>query len=151
MAHNSTRDVLPLLHIHVVGQGPTVYIYIYIYFFFFFFFFHLSSISNVLSFERRLNTSEISAVVVSYCRGRPRLVLFNRLEGLNLPRKSTTINWPALHDLVVDWAVRPQHKQTNTTPLNFEGIISCTHKRKVFLLTYICVMTLYCPVVFFTI
>ena len=30
-------------------------------------------------------------VVVSYCRGRPRLVLVNRLEGLSLPRNSATI------------------------------------------------------------
>ena len=50
-------------------------------------------------------------VVVSYCRGRPRLVLVNRLEGLNLPRNSTTINWPARHDLVVAWAIKPQHNQ----------------------------------------
>ena len=52
-------------------------------------------------------------VVVSYCRGRPRLVLVNRLEGLSLPRNSTIINWPAQHDLVIDWAVKRQHKQTN--------------------------------------
>ena len=54
------RSVLLLLHI--VGQGPAVlaagagrvgYI-LYIYFFF-----HLSSISNVLSFGRRLNRTEI--------------------------------------------------------------------------------------------
>ena len=54
------RGVLLLLHI--AGQGPAVlaagagrvgYIYIYI-----FFFFHLSSLSNVLSFGRRLNMTE---------------------------------------------------------------------------------------------
>ena len=54
-----------LLLLHTVGQGPAVlaagagrvgYIYIYI---FFFFFFHLSSLSNVLSFGRRLNMTEI--------------------------------------------------------------------------------------------
>ena len=50
-------------------------------------------------------------IVVSYCRGRPCLVLVNRLEGLSLPRNSTTINWPAWHDLVVDWAIKPQRKQ----------------------------------------
>ena len=50
-------------------------------------------------------------VVVSYCRGRPRLVLLYRLEDLSLPRNSATINWPARHDLVVDWAVKLQHKQ----------------------------------------
>ena len=50
-------------------------------------------------------------MVVSYCQGRPRLVLVNCLEGLSLPRNSTTINWPARHDLVVDWAVKSQHKQ----------------------------------------
>ena len=50
-------------------------------------------------------------VVVSYCWGRPRLVLVNHLEGLSLPRNSATINWPARHDLVVDWAVKLQHKQ----------------------------------------
>ena len=54
-------------------------------------------------------------VVVSYCRGRPRLVLVNRLEGLSLPRNSATINWPARHDLVVDWAVKLQHKQNKKT------------------------------------
>ena len=55
----------------IVGQGPAVlaagagrvgyiYIYIYIYiFFFFFFFFFTSSISNVLSFGRRLTMIEI--------------------------------------------------------------------------------------------
>ena len=57
------RGVLLLLH--TAGQGPTVlaagagrvgYIYIYI---FFFFFFYLSSTSNVLSFGRRLNMTEI--------------------------------------------------------------------------------------------
>ena len=52
-------------------------------------------------------------VVVSYCRGRPRLVLVNCLEGLSLPRNSATINWPAQHDLVVDWAVKLQHKTNN--------------------------------------
>ena len=53
------RDILLLLHI--VGQGPAVLAagagwvgYIYIYFFFL-----LSSISNVLSFGRRLNMTEI--------------------------------------------------------------------------------------------
>ena len=51
-------------------------------------------------------------VIVSYFRGRPRLVLLNCLEGLSLPRNSATINWPAWHDLVVDWAVKLQHKQT---------------------------------------
>ena len=56
-------------------------------------------------------------VVVSYCRGRPRLVLVNRLEGLNLPtgRNSATISWLALYDLVVDWAENLQH---NTTQLS---------------------------------
>ena len=51
-------------------------------------------------------------VVVSYCRGRPRLVLLNRLEHLSLPRNSATINWLARHDLIVDWAVKLPHKQT---------------------------------------
>ena len=31
-------------------------------------------------------------VVASYCRGRPHLVLVNRLEGLSMPRNSATIN-----------------------------------------------------------
>ena len=53
-------------------------------------------------------------VVVSYCKGRPRLVLVDRLEGLSLPRNSATINWPARHDLVVDWAVKPQDKKKIT-------------------------------------
>ena len=77
-----------------------------------------STISNVLSFERRLTWLKYCSfgcqtpTVVSYCRGRPRLVLVNRLECLSLPRNRTTIDWPARHDLVVDWAVKPQHKQT---------------------------------------
>ena len=50
-------------------------------------------------------------VAVSYCQGRPRLELVNRLEDLSLPRNSTTYNWPARYDLVVDWAVKLQHKQ----------------------------------------
>ena len=50
-------------------------------------------------------------VVVSYCRGRPRLVLVNRLEGLSLPENSAIINWLAQHDLVVDWVVKLQHIQ----------------------------------------
>ena len=41
----------------------------------------------------------------------PRLVLVNRLGGISLPRNSTSINWQAWHDLVVDWAEKPQHKQ----------------------------------------
>ena len=32
-----------------------------------------------------------STVVVSYCHGRPHLVLVNRLEGLSLPRNSATL------------------------------------------------------------
>ena len=53
-------------------------------------------------------------VVVSYCRGRPHLVLVNGLEGLSLPRNSATINWLAWHDLVVDWAVKLQRKTYNS-------------------------------------
>ena len=72
-----------LLLLHIVGQGSAVlapgagrvgYI-LYI--------FHLSSLSNGLSFGRRLNMTEIlwtPTVVVSYCRGRHRLVLVNRLD-----------------------------------------------------------------------
>ena len=82
-----------LLLLHIVGQGVAVLAtgagwvgYI--------FFFHLSSISNVLSFGRRLTRTDCYTpmVVVRYCRGRPRLVLVNHLEGLSLPRNSTTIN-----------------------------------------------------------
>ena len=91
-------------------------LYIYI-----FFSFNLSSISNVLSFwetaehDWNIVVSAVKppTVVVSYCRGRPRLVLVNRLEGLSLPRNGTTVNWPARHDLVVDWVVKPQHKQNH--------------------------------------
>ena len=54
-------------------------------------------------------------VVVSYCQGRPRLVRFNRLEGLSLPRNSATINWRAWHDLVVDWAVKLNTNKQNVT------------------------------------
>ena len=105
------RGVLLLLHI--VGQGPAVLAagagrvgYI-------FYSFHLSSLSNVLTFGRRLNMTEILWFrllnpngIVSYCRGRPRLVLVKRLNGLSLPRNSANINLPARHDLVVDWAVK---------------------------------------------
>ena len=63
-----------------------------------FYIFHLSSLSNVLSFGRRLNMNEIlwfrqlnPKVVVSYCRGRHRLVLVNRLEGLSPPRNSALL------------------------------------------------------------
>ena len=87
------RGVLLLLHL--VRQGPAVLAagagrvgYI-------FYIFHLSSLSNVLSFGRRLIMTEIlwfrllnPTVVVSYCRGRPGLVLVNRLKGLSLPRNS---------------------------------------------------------------
>ena len=52
-------------------------------------------------------------VVVSYCQGHPQLVLANRL-GLSLSRNSATINCPALHGLVVDWAVKLQYKQNET-------------------------------------
>ena len=91
------RGVLLLLHI--VGQGPAVLAVgaergAYI-----FYIFHLSSLSNVLSFGRRLNLTEILWFrllnpngVVSYCRGRPCLALVNRLESLSLPRNSATIN-----------------------------------------------------------
>ena len=50
-------------------------------------------------------------VVVSYCQGCPRLALVNSLEGLSLPWNSAAINWPAWYDLVVDWAIKLQHKQ----------------------------------------
>ena len=46
-----------------------------------------------------------------------RLVLVNRLEGLSLPRNSASINWPAQHDLVFDWAVKFQHKQTKSSDM----------------------------------
>ena len=95
-----------------VRDGRDIYI--------FFFIFHLSSLSNVLSFGRRLNMTEILWFRLLNPNGscqllprRPRLVRVNRLEGLSLPRNSATINWPAGHDLVVDWAVNLQHKQTN--------------------------------------
>ena len=58
-------------------------------------------------------------VVVSFCQGRPRLVLVNRLEGLSLPRSSATITWPAWYDLVVEWAVKLQHKQTKKQSIFF--------------------------------
>ena len=86
--------------LHIVGQGPAVLAadagqvgYI------FYIFFYLSSLSNVLSFGRLLNTTEIlwfrllnSSIVVSYYPGRPHLVLVNLLERLSLPRNSATIN-----------------------------------------------------------
>ena len=75
-----------LLLLYIVGEGPDVLAagaewvgYI----------FHLSSLSNGLSFGRRLNMTEILWFrllnpngVVSYCRGRPRLAQVNRLERL---------------------------------------------------------------------
>ena len=109
-----------LLLLHIVRQGPAVlaagagwvgYIYIYI-----FFFFHPSSLSNVLSFGRPLNMTERLWFRLLNPYGScqlPRLVLVNCLEGLSLPRNSATINWLAQHDLIVDWAVKLQHKQTN--------------------------------------
>ena len=61
--------------------------------------FHLSSISNVLSFGRRLNMTEILWFRLlnpngscQFFRGRLRLELINHLEGLRLPRNSATIN-----------------------------------------------------------
>ena len=57
--------------------------------------------------------------------GRPRSAQVNRLEGLSLPRNSTTINWPGRHDLVVDWAVKP-----NTNKQNFCGINLSTALRQ---------------------
>ena len=106
------RGVLLLLHI--VGQGPAVLAagvgrvgYIYI------FFIYLSfpvSLGDGWTWLKYCSFGcKTPTVVVSYCWGRPRLVLVNRLEGLSLPRNSTTINWPARH---VDWALKPQHKQT---------------------------------------
>ena len=71
-------------------------------------------------------------VVVSYCRGRPRLVLVNRLEGLSLPKNSTTINWPARHDLIVDWAIKLQHKQINFIQ-TFGPLVSFSYNLVVFL------------------
>ena len=85
-----------LLLLHILGQGPAVLAagagwvgYI----------FHLSSLSNVLSFGRQLNMIKYCSfgcltptVVVSFHRGRPRLVLVNCLEGLSLPRYNATIN-----------------------------------------------------------
>ena len=48
------------------------------------------------------------------------LVLVNCLEGLLLP--SATINWPARHDLVVDWDVKLQHKQTQNFSQKLWGL-----------------------------
>ena len=113
------RGVLLLLHI--VGQGPAVLAagagwvgYIVFIFFIYFTFLMSCLLGDGWTWLKYCSFGcETPTVVVSYCRGRPRLVLVNRLEGLSLPRNSTTINWPARHDLVVDWAVKPQHKQTN--------------------------------------
>ena len=112
------RGVLLLLHI--VGQGPAVLAagagwvgYIVFIFFIYFTFLMSCLLGDGWTWLKYCSFGcETPTVVVSYCWGRPRLVLVNRLEGLSLPRNSTTINWPARHDLVVDWAVKPQHKQT---------------------------------------
>ena len=61
-------------------------------------------------------------VVGSYCRGRPRLVLVYRLEGLSLPRNSATINWQAQHDLVVDWAVKCNTNKQTISSLKFISV-----------------------------
>ena len=80
-----------LLLLHIVGQGPAVLAagagrvgYI--------FFIHLPSLSNVLSFGRRLNMTEILLFRLLNPNGSPRLVLVNRLEGLSLPKNRVTIN-----------------------------------------------------------
>ena len=99
-----------LLLLHIVGQRPAVLAagagqvgYIF------------SSIFPFWCPEHDWNTVvsavKLPTVVVSYCQGHPHLVLVNSLEGLSLPRNNVTINWPAWHDLVVDWAVKLQHKQ----------------------------------------
>ena len=106
-----------LLLLHVVGQGPAVLAagagrvdYI----------FHLPFLMSWLLGDGWTWLKYCGfgcwtpTVDVSYCRGYPRLVLVNRLEGLSLPRNSATINWPALHDLVVDWGVKLQHKHKLT-------------------------------------
>ena len=91
------RGVLLLLHI--VVQGPAVLAAGAGRVGCIFYIFHLSSLSNVLPVGRWLNMTEILWFqrlnpngIVSYCRGRPRLVLVNRLEGLSLPWNSATIN-----------------------------------------------------------
>ena len=106
------RGVLLLLHL--VGQGPALLAVGAGRVCYMFYIFHISSISNVLSFGRRLNMAEIlwfrlfnpngSCQLLS--RTVFRLILVNRLEGLSLPRNSATINGPARHGLVVDWAVK---------------------------------------------
>ena len=113
------RDVLLLLYI--VGQGPAALTagagrvgYI-------FYIFHLSSFSMCCLLGDGWTWLKYCCfgcntptAVVSYCRERPRLVLVNRLEGLSLPRNSASINWPARHDIVVDWAVKLNtNKQNN--------------------------------------
>ena len=99
-----------LLLLHIVGQGPAVLAvgagpvggYI-------FYIFHLSSLSNVLSFGRRLSMTEILWFRLLNPKGSCQL----------LPRSSATINCPAQHDLVVDWAIKLKHKE-NKGPDNRE-------------------------------
>ena len=112
---HTVRQVHALL---AAGAGRVGYICFYI--------FHLSFLSNVLSFGRRLNMTDIlwfwllnpngSCQLLPRC---PRLVLVNRLDGLSLPRNSATNNGPARHDLVVDWAVKRQHMQTKIFQRNY--------------------------------
>ena len=116
------RGVLLLLHI--VGQGPAVFATGAEWVGYIFYIFHLSSLSDVLTFGRRLNMTEILWFRLlnpngsfNYCRGCPRLVLVNRL-GLSLPKNSATINWPARHDLIVDWALKTP-TQTNIILCSF--------------------------------
>ena len=110
MVLGSSQCRAVLLLLHIVGQGPAVLAagagrmgYI----------FYLSSLSNVLSFGRQLNMTEIMWFWLLNPNGSCQ-VLVNRLDGLSLPRNSATINWLARHDLIVDWAVKLQHKQTNS-------------------------------------
>ena len=119
------RGVLLLLHI--VGQGPAVLAADVRWMGYIFYIFHLSALSDVLPFWRRLNMTEILWFWLlnpnGSCQLHPRLVLVNRLEDLSLPKNSAIINWPAQHDLVVDWAVKLQPKQSKVHPVRSETLL----------------------------
>ena len=92
-------------------------------------------------------------------RGRPRLVLVNRLEGLSLPKNNATINWPARHDLVVDRAVKlPTQTNyiiawrlvgSNSERSSKYGIIYRTLYGKPFSVNYIKIFKIYGKCAFF--
>ena len=133
------RGVLLLLH--KVRQGPAVLAAGAGWVAFIFYNFHLSSLSNVLSWETaEYDRNIVVSAVVSYCRGRPRLVLVNRLEGLSVHRNNAAIDRLDMTSLLTG-PVKLQHKQTNKQKFLLyqrsnqhvcSGFQSQNHRTKVF-------------------